>query len=114
MDLPTFFRLAGGQFEVRLKDACALAGINYQTACNQRDQGRFPIPVTKRSRNNVVVKIDDLYRYIYPNAAAGASACLAQMAVGRRGKPRREEVEAARAAGLSVPQLRRLRAGLAG
>ncbi len=117
MTLPEFFALAGGRFEVRLQDACRLAGINYQTACNQRHRGVFPLPVTKRSRNNVVVKIDDLYAYVYgakPSFTAPVSVAPPAPAVGRRGKPRKEEVEEARSRGLSVPQLRRLKAGLEG
>lgn len=117
MQFEQFFTLAGGRFEVRLQDACRLAGINYQTACNQRNRGVFPLPVTKRSRNNVVVKIDDLYTYVYgvPPAVATAPLPVAQPAsVGRRGKPRKDEVAAARALGLSVPQLRRRKAGLEG
>jgi len=116
MQFQQFFDLAGGRFEVRLQEACRLAGINYQTACNQRARGVFPLPVTKRSRNNVVVKIDDLYNYIYPGAHCGSSAVpMAPAApVGRRGKPRKEEVVEARGLGLSVPQLRRRKAGLEG
>ena len=114
MQFQQFFALAGGRFEVRLQEACRLAGINYQTACNQRHRGVFPLPVTKRSRNNVVVKIDDLYNYVYPGKQREVAVVPvpAALHVGRPGKPRREEVEAARAAGLSVPQLRRRRAGL--
>ncbi|WP_027458655.1 hypothetical protein [Dechloromonas agitata] len=114
MTLPEFFALAGSRFEVRLQDACRLAGINYQTACNQRHRGVFPLPVTKRSRNNVVVKIDDLYAYVYGVKAVTAPVSVAPPAVGRRGKPRKEEVAEARSRGLSVPQLRRLKAGLEG
>lgn len=116
MTLPEFFALAGGRFEVRLQDACRLAGINYQTACNQRNRGVFPLPVTKRSRNNVVVKIDDLYAYVYgvkTPVTAPVSVAPAPSA-GRRGKPRKEEVAEARSRGLSVPQLRRLKAGMEG
>lgn len=117
MQFEQFFILAGGRFEVRLLDACRLAGINYQTACNQRNRGVFPLPVTKRSRNNVVVKIDDLYAYVYgdkPPVTAPVSMAPPASSVGRRGKPRKEEVAEARSRGLSVPQLRRLKAGLEG
>lgn len=116
MQFEQFFTLAGARFEVRLQDACRLAGINYQTGCNQRNRGVFPIPVTKRSRNNVVVKIDDLYAYIYGESPIAATPTLAVQpaAVGRRGKPRKEEIVAAKALGLSVPQLRRRRAGMEG
>lgn len=120
MQFTQFFDLAGRRFEVRLQDACRLAGINYQTACNQRNRGVFPLPVTKRSRNNVVVKIDDLYNYIYPSAVVTAAAATTvgstetSTSIGRRGKPRKEEVAEARARGLSVPQLRRRLAGLEG
>lgn len=116
MQFEHFFLLAGGRFEVRLQDACRLAGINYQTACNQRHRGVFPLPVTKRSRNNVVVKIDDLYAYVYPGAqvAEVVSPTPAVAPVGRKGKPRKHEVAEARALGLSVPQLRRRKVGLEG
>lgn len=116
MQFQQFFVLAGSRFEVRLQDACRLAGINYQTACNQRNRGVFPLPVTKRSRNNVVVKIDDLYAYVYPGeqVAEAASPPPAAAPVGRKGKPRKDEVAEARAQGLSVPQLRRRKAGLEG
>jgi hypothetical protein len=116
MQFEQFFTLAGARFEVRLQDACRLAGINYQTACNQRNRGVFPLPVTKRSRNNVVVKIDDLYAYVYgvPPVAPETVQPAQPATVGRRGKPRKEEVAEARSRGISVPQLRRLRAGLEG
>ena len=117
MQFTQFFDLAGRRFEIRLQDACRLAGINYQTACNQRHLGVFALPVTKRSRNNVVVKIDDLYAYVYGAQPAGSGTpqpAVPPASVGRRGKPRKEEVAEARARGLSVPQLRRLQAGLEG
>lgn len=112
MEFKDFFEFAGGRFEVRLQDACRLLGINYQTACNQRNRGVFPIPVTKRSRNNVVVKIDDLYRYVYPAQAVSVTIPKPALTVGRRGKPRKEEVAEAQKLGLSVPQLRRRKAGI--
>lgn len=117
MHFDLFFFLAGSCFELRLVDACRLAGINYQTACNKRNRGEFPIPVVKRGRNNSVVRIDDLYAYVYgapPSPACVPRSVAQPAAVGRRGKPSKAEVAEARALRLSVPQLRRRKAGLEG
>lgn len=65
MPFNDFLVLVGGSFELRLRYACIIAGINYQTACNQRANGTFPIPCRKRARNAVTVSTIDLHAYLF-------------------------------------------------
>lgn len=112
MEFPVFFNLVGGVFRVRLDRACALAGVNYQTACNQicRDRKRpvgtpasFPLRVHHAARNVTLVDVRDLFDYLYPQDAVPV------VRIERRGKPSSAEVAEAKRLGMSVPQLRRAR-----
>lgn len=75
MPFNEFFLLVGACFELRLQDACRIAGINYQTACNQRVRGTFPIPCRKRARNAVTVSTIDLHAYLFGVAPRRGRPC---------------------------------------
>lgn len=75
MPFSEFLQLVGGSFELRLQDACRLAGINYQTACNQRVRGTFAIPCRKRARNAVTVSTIDLHAYLFGVAPRRGRPC---------------------------------------
>lgn len=75
MPFHEFLKLVGGCFELRLQDACRVAGINYQTACNQRNRGVFPLACKKRGRNAVTVSTVELHAYLFGSAPRRGRPC---------------------------------------